>query len=280
MAASASLSPQILRSALLTQVGVPHGFTTKCGGVSAGAFCSLNFGNPGDLPPEQRDSRSNILANWELVRQELGVPAREIVEVHQVHGASVHVVGRGRATHAGPSDTKADAVVCDDPKRMVAVRVADCTPVLISTDDGRIVAAVHAGWRGVAQRVLEATVVHIAQLGKQVGVAASAERLVVAIGPCIGFDAFEVGSEVAAEFTQQWGSQTPRVKPAPGGKSGQFLVDLQGLLRDQAMAAGVPSTAIDVLAACTVRDKELFFSHRRDRGVTGRMVGVIGAAAK
>lgn len=284
----------VVRSALLEAVGgsggVPHAFTMRAGGkgvgVSTGEYASLNFGSPGNLPDAQRDTRANIAANWAIVCRAIGAEGREIVEVHQVHGAEVRVVHLGGRSHetADGKDTCADALVTDDPTRLVAVRVADCCPVLLAARDGHAVAAVHAGWRGVVQAILPATVRAMVER-----FAIRPRDLVAAIGPCIGGGgslAFEVGPEVAAEFRRVFGDGTPHVRPAArdadhAEASGKALVDMQGALREQLLGCGVTADAIDTIGLCTMtgldgRGRTRFFSHRRDRGVTGRMVGIIG----
>jgi YfiH family protein len=135
-------------------------------------------------------------------------------EIHQVHGGAVHIVPNpppGSPPIPSSPDPKADAVVCDDPRRVLVVRVADCVPVLLATTDGRWVAAVHAGWRGVIARVLPNAVATLRAL--------RAEDLIAAIGPCIGVDHFEVGPEVVAEFERVFGADAPRiVRPGAPGK--------------------------------------------------------------
>jgi YfiH family protein len=270
-----------LCSPLLAGVGVPHAFSTRDGGVSAGVFASLNFGNPSDLAADRRDPASNIRRNWSIVLESLGAAEREIVEVHQVHGDGVHCVHRGGPSHSTPDgrDTRADAVLCDDPGRVVAVRVADCCPVLISTTDGSLVGAVHAGWRGAVGGVL---VRALESMQREWNVRPG--QIVAAIGPCIGADAFEVGPEVARAFEGVFGAGTRLVRPRRMGdhdEAGKFMVDLKGALREQLLSAGVLASQIDVRPECTVNavsadGRPVFFSHRRDAGVTGRMVGVIG----
>jgi hypothetical protein len=231
-------------------------------------FASLNFGNPGELSPESRDPATNIAANKAKVLEAVGMAGRELVEVHQVHGPQVHVVRRGEASH-GAETTKADALVTDDPSRAVAIRVADCTPVLLASDDGRLVGAVHAGWRGVISGVLPRALDRMAELG------ADPSRLLAAIGPCISAAQFEIGPEVVAAFRERFGAATPLTYETGDGKG---RADMQGALRRQLLEAGV--TRVDVLARCTVLEPELFYSHRRDKGLTGRMMGVIGPMAK
>lgn len=261
---------------------VPHGFSTRKGGVSVATptadFESLNFGNPGDLA-EGRDPPGNIARNFELMAEAVRASGREIVQVHQVHGPHVHVVRAGDPTHATQSDTKADAIVTDDPTRLLAVRVADCCPVLLCGGDGRVVAAVHAGWRGVVCESAAADAPGPARRGvlapavramRELG----ARSIHAAIGPCISFDRFEVGSEVLREFRAVFGEgcdQRGLIRDAGGGKG---FVHLQACLEEQLRALGV--AGVDTIARCTVGEPDLFFSHRRENGRTGRMVGVIG----
>lgn len=257
--------PRLLYSQSLLSLGVPHAFTTRQGGHSQGIFSTLNFGNPGDLPTEQRDPVANIRANQAAVAAAIRAASRQIVEVHQVHGSTVHVVRTGLPAHPTASDTQADALITDDPARLIAVRIADCTPILISSSDGAIVAAVHAGWRGVISGVLIQTISTLRSLG--------ARDLIAAIGPCISSTHFEVGPEVAAEFTRCFGPSTAYVLPHRS-TPGKFLVDLQAALAHQARASGI--VHIDILPYCTCASPDLFFSHRRDSGRTGRMMAIIG----
>lgn len=260
-----AVAPKLIFSSTLLACRVPHAFTTRQGGVSGGIFSSLNFGNPGDLPTDQRDPSTNIRTNIAAVARELKSANRRVVEVHQVHGAAVHIVRSGKPDHPTPLDTKADALVTDDPSRLIAVRVADCTPVLLTSADGRVVGAVHAGWRGVIAGVLPSTIKIMQSLG--------ARDLHIAIGPCISAAHFEVGPDVAAEFVRVFGPGNTFLSPHPT-TPGKSIVDLKASLGAQARE--LDATAIDILPHCTVSSPELFFSHRRDAGRTGRMMAIIG----
>ena len=264
--------PVLLHSALLRDIGVPHAFTTRIGGASAGIFASLNFGNPGDMPPEQRDPASTIRRNFELVLAAMGRPEARLVQVHQVHGPEVAVADQ--QTWPGPPaapirpDPKADAVITRDPQLVLAVRIADCAPILLSTPEGGAVGAVHAGWRGVISGVLPRAIERLADLG---GVPASS--ITAAIGPCIGPGAFEVGPEVVEQFDAAFPDEPGVIaRRTPDGKG---FVDLQLALVVQARRAGL--VRIERLARCTASEPEWFFSHRRDAGRTGRMAALIAA---
>jgi YfiH family protein len=262
------IRPQLIHSGALAHV--PHAFTTRLGGVSSGLFASLNFGNPGDLRPEAKDPPANIRENWRRVLRHLGAAARELVEVYQVHGDAVHVIPRDHPAHAAASDTRADALVTDDPGRIIAIRIADCAPVLISSADGRVVAAVHAGWRGVVAGVLPAAVRSMRQLRPE-----SCDRgMAAAIGPCISSASFEVGPEVGEEFRRVFGADTPHVR---SGRDDRLMIDLKAALAEQLSSAGVRS--VEILPHCTYGQPNLFFSHRRatHEGVaTGRLAAIIG----
>jgi YfiH family protein len=292
---SGSSGATVLRSAPLDGVGVPHAFATRKGGVSGRQFESLNFGNPGELGGAERDPAGNIAENFRRLLAAAGCAGRELVEVHQVHGAGVLVFRDSRSTDfAEPKSVarewvKADAIVTDDARLALAVRVADCAPVLIASRDGGVVAAVHAGWRGTVMGVVPAAIEEMRKLG--------AADLVAAVGPCIGVDAFEVGPEVAGEFERVLGDagtggRPPRrtqaasgtEKPGPGsagadslirrGQGDRWHVDLAGAIAAQLAAAGVAE--VDLSGRCTVSEPEWFFSHRRDGVRSGRMAAVIG----
>ncbi len=198
------------------------------------------------------------------------------MNLHQVHGAECHVVRRGEATHLGgpdpsgqPLSTKADALVTDDPARVLSVRIADCAPILLATADGRVVSAIHAGWRGVALRIAVRAATALRGLAS-----GHTARPLAAIGPCIGPAAFQVGPEVVAALAESHPDLPPHIWSLPDPDApGKALVDLPALLRHQLVAAGCEVCTACCL--CTVCHPEMFFSHRRDRGRTGRLTAVI-----
>lgn len=266
-ARSAGPAPQ--RAGVLA--GVVHGFSTRAGGVSKGRYHSLNFGSPWGIPQEDRDPAANVHENWRRLSAALGADGREVVQVYQVHGAAVHVLRPGDATHTEKDatgewlTTKADAIVSDDPSRLLTVRIADCAPVLLADASGRVVGAVHAGWRGVVAGVAPAAVRAMREIG--------AGPIAAAIGPCISARHFEVGPEVVQEFRHAFGAGAPISNER---RDGHAYIDLGTALVLQLRACGVGP--IEVLGGCTVSEPDLYFSHRRDKGLTGRMAAVIGAA--
>jgi YfiH family protein len=243
------------QSPLLRGAGVVHGFSTRLGGVSRGAYASLNLGPL--AKDDATDFNTSIAENYRRLRRALGVDRLPRVECRQVHGGEVWRAGE---TLVRPEDAPcADAIVCDVPGRLVVIRTADCVPILLATRDGRTVAAVHAGWRGVVAQVVSHTI------------AATPGDLVAAIGPCISAAHFEVGDEVAEAFAAAGLAET-----VVRGAAAKPHIDLQRAVRVQLQRSGV--TAIDAADLCTFRDADEFFSHRRDAGVTGRMAAVVCAA--
>jgi YfiH family protein len=259
------------RSPLLAQVGVPHAFSTRIGGFSKPPFDALNLGNPSGC--EQQDPQANLLENYAALQEAIGAGGMQRAWVHQVHGRMVELLEHEPENEYGETldaeirdrfsgQTQADAIVTAEPNVLLTIRVADCVPVLLASEDGRIVGAAHAGWRGIVGNVIAKTVRTLHEAG------AAPETLVAAIGPCISVDNFEVGEEVAAEFMQQ--DLAMAVKPQPGKKP---HVDLQAAAKMQLERAGV--RRIDGHNLCTFRDAGEFFSHRRDNGITGRLAAVI-----
>jgi len=253
------------RSPLLTQLGVPHAFSTRLGGLSPKPFDSMNLGNPNGC--EIRDLTDRIRENYKLLLRSAGLEGRELLHLHQVHGPRVVRVERN---HPHDNNQKADALVGDDATRVLSVRIADCVPVLFATEDGRLVAAIHAGWRGVVAGVALSA---LEEMNRWRDVPAG--RVVAAIGPSISFEAFEVGPEVLDEFATAFGPEAP-IRRREDGKG---HVDLREALRRQLVNAGIPEAHIDATDRCTHTHSDEFFSHRRDRGITGRMAAVIAAKA-
>ena len=228
--------------------------TTRRGGVSRPPYASLNLGD------HVGDDRLAVAANRALLRGAL-VGGGEPVWLEQVHGT--RVVDAAACSPGDPPE-QADASFAREPGVVCTVMTADCLPVLFCADDGSVVAAAHAGWRGLLAGVLEATVAAM-------GVAAPA--LLAYLGPAIGPRAFEVGDEVRSAFVAADAALAAAFKPALPGK---WLADLYLLARLRLAAQGL----VRVYGGdfCTYRDADRFFSYRRD-AQTGRMASMIWLTA-
>lgn len=261
---SSPAGPVYYVSPLLERAGVPHAFSTRQGGVSPAPFDSLNLGNPSGC--DRQDDEQHIQENYRRLQAAIGHRDAPRSWVHQVHGADVLDADANTFTNG----QKADALITRRPGQILAIRVADCVPILIADGTGRTVAAVHAGWRGIVSGVIPATIRQLRQPSPSL----DSKSFIAAIGPCIGYDAFEVGPEVLAEFTRLFGL-TATIRPAGSGK-GQ--VDLASAARLQLLDAGLDEHRIDRTDRCTFRHADEFFSHRRDNGVTGRLAAIIATS--
>ena len=231
--------------------------TTRAGGVSAGRYESLNLGDHvGDEP-------AHVAANRTRLRQAIGVRP---VFLQQVHGSElVALEGAGSAL---PDGAAADACTTGDSGLACTIMVADCLPVLFTDTAGRRVAAAHAGWRGLAGGVLEATAG---------GFAPEQGKVLAWLGPCIGPKAFEVGAEVKSAFEAHAPDAAGCFKPA--ATDGKWLADLPALARQRLRAAGVEAVYGNDGSDgwCTVGNPSRFFSHRRD-GISGRFAALVWKA--
>jgi YfiH family protein len=203
-------------------------------------------------------------ADYAALGVTLGVPPDRIVRVRQVHGRTVLVVRPG--DRPGVASGDADAVVCLAPGVAASVRVADCVPLLIGHAGGRVVAAVHAGWRGTCAGIAGAAIRAIADEGIPPG------ELVAAIGPAIGACCYQVDDRVRTTFL---GMTPDAVAWFTEDGPGHWRLDLARANADQHEDAGVRPEAIHLAAVCTADHPEACFSHRREGGGAGRMVAAI-----
>lgn len=222
--------------------------TTRRDGVSVAPYDSLNLGDHvGDLAAHVAENRSRVRAQMPI----------EPLWLSQVHGTAVADAAVGR------DGMVADASFVRGPGRACAVMTADCLPVLFCHRSGSVVAAAHAGWRGLAGGVLEATLD---------AMAIPAGEVLAWFGPAIGPEVFEVGEDVRNAFVGDLAEAASAFRAQTGGK---WLADLYALARLRLQRKGVQ--AIYGGDRCTVSEPESFFSHRRDR-VTGRMASLIWIA--
>ncbi|MGF1643944.1 MAG: peptidoglycan editing factor PgeF [Thiotrichales bacterium] len=227
-----------------------HAFvTTRTGGFSRAPYQGFN------LATHVGDDPARVARNRDLLRLMLELP-EEPVWLTQVHGTQVADVSLPPT-----GQVEADAAITDRSGVVCAVLTADCLPVFFSTLDGDKVALAHAGWRGLASGVLEATLAAFA---------APPEEVMVWLGPAIGPNAFEVGQEVLEAFLQGGPDVIACFEPAHSGK---WFADIYALARLRLMSVGCRQVFGGGL--CTYTDSKRFYSYRRDGGATGRMASLI-----
>jgi polyphenol oxidase len=224
-------------------------FTTRRGGVSTGPYASLNFGR------KTADDGANVDANRDRLAAIVGLPRERFLYGIQVHGARVRRAAEppGAARPAVEEDGQATALA----DAAALVFVADCLPVLLAAEGA--VAALHCGWRGLAGGIVAEGVAALRELGADGPITA-------AVGPGARGCCYEVGEDVHAHFAG-----------VPGSRAGERKLDLPAIARHELTSAGVAT--IHDTGLCTMcAGDELFFSHRRDGGVTGRQAGVVWRA--
>lgn len=245
---------RVVGCSLLDLPGIVHGFSTRQGRRTDDQDADLDFG-PNAAPQQKREHVRCLSAR-------IGFAADHLFTARQVHGSRVVLV-RSPSTPEQLREVEADALVTDVVGTAVGVRTADCVPILIAHTKRPVVAAVHAGWRGLLSGVLESTVEKMVH-----DFECNSDSLVAAVGPAIEREAFEVSEEVAQAFDHLEGAV---YQPNPVERP---HVDLKAAVHQALQGLGVSHVAISPL--CTYSHSELFFSHRRDGHQAGRHLNVIG----
>jgi YfiH family protein len=218
-------------------------FSTRVGGVSEGRFASLNLGKL------TVDSEEHVDENRRRLCAEVGADAAKLTLNRQRHSAVVNRASQGSRGEPG------DGLWTDEPGVPMLTLTADCVPIALAREDRPALAVLHAGWRGLLEGIVEA------------GTSVLGGSLRAAVGPAIGPCCYEVGPEVSEPFRLRFGSDIVENR----------MLDLWTAAERALHGAGV--TTVDRFDLCTSCHPELFFSHRRDDGVTGRQ-GVIGVVAR
>lgn len=247
--------------------GLVHAFTTRPGGVSDGPYASLN------ITRSRGDDPAHVVENRERVRRAVGLD--HLVFATQVHGRAV--VRVDQPPKGDQPAGEADALITDRPGIGLVCQTADCTPVLLFDPKRRAIAAIHSGWRGTVQNIIQAALeALVAHYGCDPG------DMIAAIGPSISADNYRVGPEVVAEFEAVFEATGGILSPldAEGGAQ----LDVAEACRRQLLAGGLPERAIWRSPLCTYAEEALLFSarrahHRGESGVFGGQGGVIGLTA-
>lgn len=226
--------------------GIAHGFFTREGGVSEGIYAALNCG------PGSADAAAAVRENRDRVARHLGARPGSVVTLYQVHSAAAVVVDAPLPRDALP---RADALVTATPGLVIGALAADCAPVLLADPQARVVAAVHAGWRGAVTGVVAAAIAAMEGLG------AARTRIHAAVGPCINQPAYQVGPEFEGEvLSRDKANACFFMRPTPEARP---HFDLPAFVDHQLQRAGVATRTR--VTPCTFENESLFFSYRRSR---------------
>ncbi len=248
---------------MAAQADIRHAFFTRRGGVSQGVYASLNMG------PGSSDDAADVQENRRRAAGYFAIQPARLLTGYQIHSANAMTVDRPWTD--GPP--RGDAVVTATPGLACGALAADCAPVLIADAEAGVVAAAHAGWRGALGGVVASAVAAMTALG------ARPERMVAAVGPCIGPRSYEVGLEFLDEFTA--GAPSAACFFRPGAAADKRLFDLPGFVLDRLRQAGVGAS--EWIGLDTYADADRFYSNRRalhlGEADYGRLLSAIMLAA-
>lgn len=255
---------------LSKQGGVDHFVSTRVGGLSSPPYESLNIGF------HVEDDAKTVLSNRARLAESVGIPLSDFVVAKQVHSGTVTVVTDGmRGYGAMDLDTAiedTDATVTDVPHLCLTVLMADCVPVLFFDPRKRVVAAVHAGWRGTVKLAAQNTANAL-----RTKFSCDPVDILVGIGPSIGPCHYEVGPEVISEVEETFGGTEGYINDE--STEGKRYFDLWEANKRQIIETGIPGQNIEVAQICTYCNPHLFFSERHQKGRTGRFGACIMLSA-
>lgn len=236
---------------------IVHAVFTREGGLSPAPWSSLNFGgNVGD-------ERERVLANRQRAFRALGRDPHSMFDVWQVHGADVVIAGMTGSP--SPPEFKADAILTDQPNITLFMRFADCVPILLHDPRKGVVGVVHAGWQGTVKKILREAV-----NAMQAAYQSNPADVLAAIGPSIGPDHYEIGPDVIERVRASFGVHADALLPDYGGRAHFDLWSANRLTLEQ---AGVGR--VEVAQLCTACHTQDWFSHRAEKGKTGRFGALI-----
>lgn len=238
-----------------------HAFCTRVGGASQDDYKSLN------ISFREGDEEFRVLANWDKLATAFEIPMENFLVLNQVHGDGIFIIKPHGEYFNSREQLNYDAIVTNRTNLAICIKTADCVPVFIVDPVKKVIAAVHAGWKGSALAIT-AKVVRL--LKSQYG--SEAQDLLAAIGPSIGPCCYEVDATAADAFRSHSHCETFLI---PGKRKNRWMLNLVEVNHAQLRDAGLPAEHIDVSGWCTMCNQDAFFSHRGSGGITGRQINFL-----
>lgn len=241
---------------------IEHGFSTRLGGVSPAPYDSMNLSLTRD------DSRENVLRNYRIFFEAANLDIQSAVLVNHEHGANVVRVDRsnfGQGLFRAPLPF-CDGIITNDPSVTLVTLHADCGCVYLCDPVNRAIGLAHAGWKGTYKRIAQ-------RLAERMHdeFSSEPENLIAALGPCICQNCFEVDESLADDFVREFSCEELK----KSGKKGKAFVDIEAALAIQLADAGVKAENISSMGLCTFERSDILYSYRRDKGLTGAMIGYL-----
>ena len=246
-------APQLLECDFLV-----HAFCTRVGGASRDEYKSLN------MSFREGDEEFRVLANWNKLSTTFGIPLENFLVLNQVHGDSIFVIKPHGEFFTSRDQLNYDAIITNRPNLAVCIKTADCVPVFIADRVKKVIAVVHAGWKGSALAITEKVV---RTMKNQF--ACQLQDMVAAIGPSIGSCCYEVDKAAVDAFD---GLRNRELFLRPSPRSGHWMLNLVEANRLQLQNEGFNEQNIETSGLCTMCRQDAFFSHRGSGGITGRQV--------
>lgn len=248
---------------LLKYKNITHCFTTRNGGVSKNEYRSLN------LAFNKNDDKKNVYENFKRLSKAVGIDIENMVFSNQVHDNKIKVVGRedrGKGIIRESDIIGIDGLITNEKEVALVTFYADCVPVFLYDSVKNVIGVVHSGWRGTVKEISKGAVKKMNEFFQS-----NSKDIEVVIGPSIGKCCFEVDENVFLEFQNEisWiGGYSEKV-------NSKWHIDLQGIIKESLMSEGIREENIFNSGICTKCNKDLFFSHRGDKGKTGTLAGII-----
>jgi YfiH family protein len=241
---------------------ITHAFCTRCGGVSEGMFANLNFSL------REGDKEEMVCRNWEILASSFDLSVEKIFMAKQVHKDGIFVLYDDPDSVLNTNQVPDfDAIISNRPHLAIGILTADCVPVLLVDIKKRVIGVVHAGWKGTSLNIAAKAVDTFVRK-----FSSNTTDIIAAIGPAIGRCCYQV-DDVVFEAMNEYGNRESFFSKC--NEKGKWMFDLSLANSLQIRNAGVPSENISLVNVCTSCHYDAFFSHRRDRGNTGRQLSFI-----
>jgi hypothetical protein len=239
-----------------------HAFCTRREGVSTGFFNSLN------VSLHVGDKIENVMKNQDIIAKAFGIAPQRFIMVNQVHGDKILILDDASDRADKYTSAAFDAMVTDRPGLALGIKTADCCPVFLVDTVRQVIGAVHAGWQGTALKIAAKTVDILRKR-----FASDPKDILAVVGPAIGPCCYEVDRRVYDAMARDSHQTSPFIPAESQGEKWLFNLPLANKL--QVMEMGVPKANISSFPTCTACHKDIFFSHRGEKGKTGRQLNFI-----
>lgn len=248
---------------------INHGFSTRLGGVSTGHMASMNLGYGGP----SLDDPANVLENFHLISESMGIDPNTIVRSWQVHKTNIRIVTKedcGKGLYRERDYDEIDGLITNSPGVTLVTNYADCVPLFFIDPINKAIGLSHSGWRGTVNKIGKITVEHMTR-----SFASNPEDIISVIGPSICEGCFEVGEEVAVEFNKAFDLKSDANHIIKPNHKGRYQCDLWEANRTVLKEAGLKEENIHTSGVCTSCHDDLLFSHRKSNGKRGSLAAFL-----